>query len=138
MVETFFGGSLEKALTASPKEALALFDDAGVWKLKIAQEQVLSRLMRRFAATGQRADLTICAKLLKQSPGPEQTKALGPLCYDPERRTMRPEVATMNVVATSMATHAALNALTMMPAEYERSVNLQEMADLITFLKAAR
>ncbi len=68
--------SLEKALTATPKEALALFDDPAVWKLKLAQEQILSRLMRRFAATGQRADLTICAKLLKQSPGPDQTKML--------------------------------------------------------------
>lgn len=68
--------ALERAIAASPKDALALFDDAGVWKLKISQEQILSRLMRRFAASGQRADLTICAKLLKQSPGPDQTKAL--------------------------------------------------------------
>jgi putative membrane-bound dehydrogenase-like protein len=68
--------TLERALTTTPKEALALFDDAAVWRLKISQEHILSRLMRRFAATGQRADLTICAKLLKQSPGPEQTKML--------------------------------------------------------------
>jgi putative heme-binding domain-containing protein len=68
--------ALEHALTTSPAEALTLFEDSGVWTLKIAREQILSRLMRRFAATGQRADLAICAKLLKQSPGPEATKAL--------------------------------------------------------------
>jgi putative heme-binding domain-containing protein len=32
--------------------------------------------MRRFASTGQRADLAICAALLKASPSPEATKAL--------------------------------------------------------------
>jgi len=68
--------ALEHHLTTSPQPTLAFFDAADVWSLKIAQEQILSRLMRRFAASGNRADLTICAKLLKQSPGPEQTKAL--------------------------------------------------------------
>src|SRR5581483_11730137 len=34
------------------------------------------RLMRRFAATGQRHDLAVCAQLLKQSPTKEATAAL--------------------------------------------------------------
>ncbi len=68
--------ALEHAITTSQSEALALFDEANVWRLKMVQEQILSRLMQRFAATGQRADLMICARLLKQSPGPDQAKAL--------------------------------------------------------------
>lgn len=59
---------------ASP--ALRLFDDKTIWTLPLVQKEILPRLMRRFASTGQRADLAVCARLLKQSPNPETTKAL--------------------------------------------------------------
>ncbi|MFO0919473.1 MAG: PVC-type heme-binding CxxCH protein [Planctomycetaceae bacterium] len=68
--------ALEHTISTAQPDALALFDNANVWRLKLVEEQILPRLMQRFATTGQRADLMICAKLLKQSPGPNQTKAL--------------------------------------------------------------
>ena len=63
------GGSEESS-------ALRIFDDPELWKRPLVQKEILPRLMRRFASTGQRADLAICARLLKQSPTPETTKAL--------------------------------------------------------------
>ena len=51
-------------------------DDPELWKRPLVQQEILPRLMRRYAATGQRSDLAICARLLKQSPTPETTKAL--------------------------------------------------------------
>ncbi len=53
-----------------------LFNDTALWSRPLVQKEILPRLMRRFASTGQRADLAICARLLKQSPTPEATKAL--------------------------------------------------------------
>jgi putative membrane-bound dehydrogenase-like protein len=51
-------------------------DDPELWKRPLVQKEILPRLMRRYAATGQRSDLAICARLLKQSPNAETTKAL--------------------------------------------------------------
>ena len=51
-------------------------DDPELWKRPLVQKEILPRLMRRFASTGQRADLAICARLLKQSPTADTTKAL--------------------------------------------------------------
>ncbi|MEI8378640.1 MAG: PVC-type heme-binding CxxCH protein [Planctomycetota bacterium] len=51
-------------------------DDPELWKRPLVQKEILPRLMRRYASTGQRSDLAICARLLKQSPTPETTKAL--------------------------------------------------------------
>ncbi|WP_010587162.1 PVC-type heme-binding CxxCH protein [Schlesneria paludicola] len=59
---------------ASP--ALHLFEDRTIWTWPLVQKEILPRLMRRFASTGQRADLAICARLLKQSPNADTTKAL--------------------------------------------------------------
>ena len=61
-------------LSSSP--ALRLFDDLKLWSHPLVQKEILPRLMRRFASTGQRSDLAICAKLLKQSPSADCTKAL--------------------------------------------------------------
>ncbi len=66
--------SANRSLDQSP--GLHLFDDLTLWSRPLVQKEILPRLMRRFASTGQRSDLAICAKLLKQSPSPECTKAL--------------------------------------------------------------
>jgi putative membrane-bound dehydrogenase-like protein len=86
--------ALEAAITNSEKEeprvidprtansdlrnppALRLFEDPWLWSRPLVRKEVLPRLMRRFASTGQRADLSVCAKLLKNSPTLETTKAL--------------------------------------------------------------
>ena len=64
-----------KAAPIHAHPALTL-DDPELWKRPLVQKEILPRLMRRFASTGQRADLAICARLLKQSPTAETTKAL--------------------------------------------------------------
>ena len=64
----------ERPISESP--ALHLFDDPSLWVRPLVQKEILPRLMRRFASTGQRADLAICATLLKASPNAEATKAL--------------------------------------------------------------
>ncbi len=68
-------GSDDASLRA-PSSALRVFDDESLWSRPLVQKEILPRLMRRFAATGQRADLAICAQLLNQSRTPETTKAL--------------------------------------------------------------
>ena len=62
---------------ASDRDAvLALFADRELWRAPLVQQHLLSRLMRRFAATGKRDDLLTCAKLFALSPGPDQTAQL--------------------------------------------------------------
>jgi putative heme-binding domain-containing protein len=62
---------------ASDRDAvLALFADRELWRAPLVQQHVLSRLMRRFAATGKRDDLLTCAQLFALSPGPDQTAQL--------------------------------------------------------------
>ena len=56
--------------------ALKLFDDKSLWSRPVVLKEILPRLMRRFASTGQRSDLAVCARLLHDSPSPETTKAL--------------------------------------------------------------
>ena len=64
------------ARPVSESPALRLFDDKTLWTRPLVKKEILPRLMRRFASTGQRADLAICATLLKASPSPDATKAL--------------------------------------------------------------
>lgn len=62
---------------APPHEHPALtLDDPELWKRPLVQKEILPRLMRRYASTGQRSDLALCAQLLKKSPSAETTKAL--------------------------------------------------------------
>ena len=62
--------------SASESPALRLFDDKTLWRRPLVQKEILPRLMRRFASTGQRSDLAVCATLLKASDSPESTKGL--------------------------------------------------------------
>ncbi len=62
---------------ATERDALlALFADRELWRAPLVQQHLLSRLMRRFAATGKRDDLLTCARLFALSPGPDQTAQL--------------------------------------------------------------
>lgn len=55
---------------------MTLFQDPDIWKRPLVQREILPRLMRRYASTGQRSDLATCAQLLKLSPTSETTQSL--------------------------------------------------------------
>lgn len=57
-------------------EVLALFADKAFWDQPIVSGTIVERLMRRYAATGQRKGLLTCAKLLEMSPTKEMTGKL--------------------------------------------------------------
>ena len=66
----------ESSGAATHSQPALTLDDPELWKRPLVLKEILPRLMRRYASTGQRSDLAICARLLKQSPTPETTKAL--------------------------------------------------------------
>jgi putative membrane-bound dehydrogenase-like protein len=68
--------ALEAQVQPAREAVLALFHEKDLWREALVEKEILPRLMRRFAATGQRADLAVCAQLLKQSPSKEATAAL--------------------------------------------------------------
>ena len=68
--------SIEDKCATDRDAVLALFADRELWRAPLVQQHLLSRLMRRFAATGKRDDLLTCAKLFALSPGPDQTAQL--------------------------------------------------------------
>lgn len=68
--------ALEVQVTQDPLAVIALLSDETLWREPLVQKEILPRLMRRFAATGQRADLAVCTQLLKMSPSKEATSAL--------------------------------------------------------------
>lgn len=61
---------LEARLDSARPQVLELFDDPAVWKSKLAEKTVLSRLMRRLSATDKRQDFLDAAKLLSKAPTP--------------------------------------------------------------------
>ncbi len=66
-----------EAKAASDHEAvLNLFRDPAVWQAPLATKHLLHRVMRRYAATGSRNDLVMCAKLLALSPDQEHSRTL--------------------------------------------------------------
>lgn len=68
--------ALEAQVDPAREQVLTLFQDESLWREPLVQKEILPRLMRRFAATGQRADLAVCTQLLKMSPSKESTAAL--------------------------------------------------------------
>lgn len=64
------------AIENKAEESLSLFSDSKVWKLPIVEQQILERLMRRFAQAGSRKDLLTCAKLLELAPSQEHARIL--------------------------------------------------------------
>ena len=62
---------------ASDRDAvLALFEDSPLWNEPMAEQHLLERVMRRFAAAGTRKDLLACARLLELSPSREHSQKL--------------------------------------------------------------
>jgi putative membrane-bound dehydrogenase-like protein len=69
--------ALEAHVETAAAAVVALLDDRAVWGEPLVHDTILPRLMRRFAATGRRADLLVCARLLELAPGkPEAGKLL--------------------------------------------------------------
>lgn len=60
--------ALESKCGTNRDAVLALWADKGLWDRPLAAQHILSWLMRRFAATGNRDDWLICAKLLQAAP----------------------------------------------------------------------
>ncbi len=68
--------AIESKAGSDPAAVLAMFEDPSIWRRPIVQRTIVERLMRRFAATGTRADLDRCARLLAMAPGPDDEKRL--------------------------------------------------------------
>lgn len=75
-IPLFLWWGIEANCETGRDAVLKLFEDSSIWNRKVVHEELLSRLMQRFAATGQRKDLLICARLLKLSPTKESTARL--------------------------------------------------------------
>jgi putative heme-binding domain-containing protein len=67
---------LETACETHPDAVVKLFEDSTIWNRKLVLADILPRLMQRFAATGHRKDLLVCARLLKLAPGKEAQNRL--------------------------------------------------------------
>ncbi|HVX11928.1 MAG TPA: PVC-type heme-binding CxxCH protein [Pirellulales bacterium] len=66
-----------EAKSMSDRDAVvSLFADPSVWRLPLVSKHLLHRLMRRYAATGNRKDLVTCANLFNAAPGDAERKAL--------------------------------------------------------------
>ena len=68
--------SLEKQVDKNRDALLAYFSKTEVWQYPIVEKYILERMMRRFASTGSRNDLIICAKLLEFAPGKSHAEIL--------------------------------------------------------------
>jgi putative membrane-bound dehydrogenase-like protein len=68
--------AIEARCEADRDAVLALFSAPELWTKRTVTAHILPRLMQRFAATGHRKDLLVCAQLLKLSPGKETTARL--------------------------------------------------------------
>ncbi len=66
-----------EAKCATDRDAvLALFKESPLWDHPIVRDEILERLMRRFAQSGTRAELLACAQLLDLAPSAEHAKKL--------------------------------------------------------------
>lgn len=68
--------AIEEQCGTDPSAVVQLFSDRELWRAPVVQSAILSRLMRRFAATGKQDDLLVCARLFEVSPNPESTAQL--------------------------------------------------------------
>src|SRR5262249_21689993 len=68
--------AIEMHCDAGREAVLALFSDASLWSRRMVSAHILPRLMQRFASTGRRQDLVICARLLTMSPDKESPARL--------------------------------------------------------------
>ena len=68
--------AIQEQIDPAPDQVLALFDDPTAWDAAIVFDDLLPRLMRRFAMTGKRADLLACARLLGTAPSEKHSQQL--------------------------------------------------------------
>jgi putative heme-binding domain-containing protein len=68
--------AIEAKVATNPSEVVAFFRERAVWRASIVERDMAERIMRRFAATGRRSDLSVCAELLKLAPTPNDVKRL--------------------------------------------------------------
>ncbi|QDV15644.1 Cytochrome c [Gimesia panareensis] len=68
--------SLEKRVAHDRDALLAYFSKPEVWQYPLVEKYILERIMRRFAATGSRNDLLVCAKLLELAPDQSHAEIL--------------------------------------------------------------
>jgi putative heme-binding domain-containing protein len=68
--------AIESKADADRDAVLALFSDKAFWDQPIVSKHLSERLMRRYAATGQRKDLITAAKLLELAPTKEHASRL--------------------------------------------------------------
>ena len=62
--------ALESHVTLDREAVVGFAKDPAVWDRPLVQQHLLPRLMRRFATEGRRADLLVCAQLLRLAPTP--------------------------------------------------------------------
>lgn len=68
--------AIEDKVAFDPQAVVHLFRKPAVWHTPIAKHDITERLMRRFAATGHRSDLAVCAELLRLAPEQDDIKRL--------------------------------------------------------------
>jgi putative heme-binding domain-containing protein len=60
--------AIESKVTTNPSEVVSFFREESIWRAPMFEANIAEQVMRRFAATGRRNDLTVCAELLKLAP----------------------------------------------------------------------
>ncbi len=68
--------AIESKAEANRDAVLALFEDPVLWSHPMVRDQIIERLMRRYALAGGRRDLLSCARLFELSPSAAFTKIL--------------------------------------------------------------
>ncbi len=68
--------AIEAKAESDRSAVVDLFRDRSLWAHPIVRRTIAERVMRRYAATGRRADLETCATLLELAPGPDDAKVL--------------------------------------------------------------
>ncbi len=68
--------AIESKVDENRDAVLKLFEERLIWSLPIVESHILERIMRRFAATGKRADLAACSRLLKLAPDAKAAEKL--------------------------------------------------------------
>ena len=68
--------ALESKVGQDASEVLELFEDKSVWQKSLARQHLLSRLIRRFAKAGTRADLINGARLFELAPDADAARIL--------------------------------------------------------------
>jgi len=68
--------AIESKVDGDRETVLKLFEEPRAWSLAVAESHILERIMRRFAATGARADLAACSRLLRLAPDAKAAEKL--------------------------------------------------------------